>query len=191
MRFPLSRSSESLPRRRPQAFTLVELMVIVAVIGIVSGVAFTSMASFLQEQKLRQAAAELASYLQSARAKAQREGASCELAFSGGSSTVIRPTAATGNVCNSSPLQAGLDLATVSGTSGLALSGATTTNITFTRSGTLASDSVSSSTVVSMPRLLYLSASGTSQQRCVFLDLVGIRIGWRNGTSGSCNYGSA
>jgi Tfp pilus assembly protein FimT len=193
MRFPFSRRrSGSNPRRRPQAFTLVELMVIVAVIGIVTGVAFTSMAAFLQEQKLRQAAAELASYLQSARAKAQREGASCELAFSGLSSTVIAPTTAAGNVCNSPPLQAGLNLTTVSGASGLKMEASTPTipNLTFTRSGTLASDSVSSSTVVAMPRLVYLSASGTSQQRCVFLDLVGIRIGWRTGTSGACSYGS-
>ena len=192
MRSPFRRLAGATHRPRPQAFTLVELMVIVAVIGIVSGVAFTSMAAFLQEQKLRQAAAELASYLQSARAKAQREGASCELAFSGPSSTVIAPTSATGNVCNSAPLQGGLDLVTVSGASGLKTESSTPTiaNLTFTRSGTLASDSVSSSTVVAMPRLLYLSASGTSQQRCVFLDLVGIRIGWRNGSSGTCTYAS-
>ena len=65
----------AIPARHPhgRAFTLVELMVIVAVIGIVSGVAYTTMAAFLQEQKLRQASLELASYLQSARARAQPE----------------------------------------------------------------------------------------------------------------------
>jgi Tfp pilus assembly protein FimT len=191
MSSPFSRSSGSIPRRRPQAFTLVELMVIVAVIGIVSGVAITGMAPFLQEQKLRQATAELASYLQSARAKAQREGLSCELAFSGPSSTVIGPTTTAGNVCNSGPLQAGLNLLSVSGASGLALRDLTNTsipNLTFTRFGTLASNNLSSTTVVQLPRLIELRANSTTMRTCVFLDLVGIRTGWRLGASGTCTY---
>jgi type IV fimbrial biogenesis protein FimT len=172
----------AIPHRHPhgRAFTLVELMVIVAVIGLVSGAAFTTMAAFLQEQKLRQASLELASYLQSARARAQREGGICELAFSGASLTLIGPTAASGNVCNTPPLQPSLNLATVSGVSGLTVSGAgSTTAITLTRLGTLASQSISGVRVSAMPRMIYLSASGTSQQRCVFLVGVGIRTGWR------------
>ncbi len=174
-----------------RAFTLVELMVIVAVIGLVSGAAFTTMAAFLQEQKLRQASLELASYLQSARARAQREGGICELAFSGASLTLIGPTAGGTNVCNDPPLQPSLNLATVSGVSGLTVSFSGLNNaITLTRLGTLASQSLSGVTVQAMPRMIYLSASGTSQQRCVFLDLVGIRTGWRTGSSGACTYSS-
>ena len=182
-----------IPHRHPRgrAFTLVELMVIVAVIGLVSGAAFTTMAAFLQEQKLRQASLELASYLQSARARAQREGKTCELAFSGASLTLIGPTAASGNVCNTLPLQPSLNLATVSGVSGLTVSFSGLNNaITLTRLGTLASASLSGVTVQAMPRIIFLSASGTTQQRCVFLDLVGIRTGWRTGNSGACTYSS-
>lgn len=191
MRSPFHRSSGSITRRRPQAFTLVELLVIVAVMGIVSGVAITGMAPFLQEQKLRQATAELASYLQSARAKAQREGLSCELAFSGPSSTVIGPTTTAGNVCNSGPLQAGLNLLSVSGASGLALRDLTNTsipNLTFTRLGTLASNNLSSTTVVQLPRLIVLSDNAIKMETCVFLDLVGIRTGWRRDASVTCTY---
>ena len=177
MSSPFSRSSGSIPRRRPQAFTLVELMVIVAVIGIVSGVAITGMAPFLQEQKLRQATAELASYLQSARARAQREGGFCQLAVSG---TQIAPTTATGNVCNNAPVQPSLDLAAVSAASGLAVTASPSTPITFTRLGTLAT--------ATMPRMITLSANRTTMQTCVFLDLVGIRTGWRLGASGTCTY---
>jgi len=183
----------AIPARHPhgRAFTLVELMVIVAVIGIVSGVAYTTMAAFLQEQKLRQASLELASYLQSARARAQREGGTCELAFSGASLTLIGPTATSGNVCNTPPLQPSLNLATVPGVSGLTMSGSgSTTAITLTRLGTLASKSLSGPTVPAMPRMIYLSAPGTTQQRCLFLDLVGIRTGWRTGNSGACTYTS-
>ena len=179
MSSPFSRSSGSIPRRRPQAFTLVELMVIVAVIGIVSGVAITGMAPFLQEQKLRQATAELASYLQSARARAQREGGFCQLAVSG---TQIAPTTATGNVCNNAPVQPSLDLAAVSAASGLAVTASPSTPITFTRLGTLAT--------ATMPRMITLSANRTTMQTCVFLDLVGIRTGWRLGASGTCTYTS-
>lgn len=180
-----------MPRRRPQAFTLVELMVIVAVIGIVSGVAITGMATFLQEQKLRQATAELASYLQSARARAQREGGAqeggdgfCQLAVSG---TQIAPTTATGNVCNNPPVQPSLDLAAVSAASGLAVTASASTPITFTRLGTL----VGTPATATMPRMIYLSANRASLQTCVFLDLVGIRTGWRPaGASGACTYTS-
>lgn len=177
----------AIPARHPhgRAFTLVELMVIVAVIGIVSGVAYTTMAAFLQEQKLRQASLELASYFQSARARAQREGGFCELAFSGASSTQVGPgatTAASGNVCKNDPQQPSLDVAAVSGASGLVVQASPSTAITFTRQGSLAS--------TTMPRMIYLSAPGTTQQRCLFLDLVGIRTGWRTGNSGACTYTS-
>jgi Tfp pilus assembly protein FimT len=184
MSSPFHRSSGSITRRRPQAFTLVELLVIVAVIGIVSGVAITGMATFLQEQKLRQATAELASYLQSARARAQREGGFCQLAVSG---TQIAPTTLTGNVCNNPnnpPVQPGLDLAAVSAASGLAVTASSSTPITFTRLGTL----VGTPATATMPRMITLSANRTTMQTCVFLDLVGIRTGWRLGASGTCTY---
>jgi Tfp pilus assembly protein FimT len=176
MSSPFSRSSGSIPRRRPQAFTLVELTVIVAVMGIVSGVAITGMATFLQEQKLRQATAELASYLQSARARAQREGGFCQLAVSG---TQIAPTTLTGNVCNNAPVQPSLDLAAVSAASGLAVTASPSTPITFTRLGTLAT--------ATMPRMITLSANRTTMETRVFLDLVGIRTGWL-GPSGTWIY---
>jgi hypothetical protein len=82
-------------------------------------------------------------------------------------------------------------LATVSGVSGLTVSFSGLNNaITLTRLGTLASESLSGVRVSAMPRMIYLSASGTSQQRCVFLVLVGISTGWRTGNSGACTYTS-
>jgi len=175
------------PACRPSAergFTLVELMVIVAVIGIVSAIGFSSMASFLQEQRLRQASLELASHLQSARSRAQREGGFCQLAVSG---TTVSPTAASGNVCATAPALGSLDLAAVWGASGLVVSGSTSSPLSFSRYGALASET-SGTGLLPMPRVLYLGANGTSVQRCVFLDLLSIRVGWRNGSSGTCTY---
>lgn len=171
--------------RGQQGFTLVELMVIVAVIGIASALTFTSMARFLQDQRLRQASLELASYLQSARARAQREGGICQLTLSG---TSLAPSSVANNRCaatTTSEALAALDLAAVSGANGLAISGSIADPITFTPMGVLASPNLSSSTLL---RILYLSANGTTLQRCVFLDLLSIRVGWRNTNSGVCSY---
>jgi type IV fimbrial biogenesis protein FimT len=162
-------------------FTLVELMVIVAVIGIISGMGLQTMASFLQEQRLRQATFELVAYLQSARARAQREDRLCQLAISG---TRVGPSSATPNSCST---LSSLDLQTAAGLASLTLAGnASTAPISFSRFGVLAT--VGSTATLTLPRMLYLSTSGTSQQRCVFLDLLSIREGWRSGDTGACTY---
>lgn len=164
-------------------FTLVELLVIVAVIGIVSGIGLTTMASFLQEQRLRQAAFELASYLQSARARAQRDGAICQLEFEG---TTIKPSSSTNNRCyTGSPRLPDLNLAAVSGTAGLTIERSTTDSITFTPAGSLAFPSND----VFYKLIIYLGAPNTNVQRCVYLDLLSIYIGYRNDSNqSSCNY---
>lgn len=169
-------------------FTLVELLVIVAVIGIVSGIGLTTMASFLQEQRLRQAAFELASYLQSARARAQRDGKPCKLEFDG---TTIRPRSSAENHCfANSPRLPDLNLATVSGASGLTITGSTTNAITFTPAGTLADELYGLGGRDTWTRVVYLGADRTNLQRCVFIDLVSIRIGWRNAGQTTCTYTS-
>lgn len=166
-------------QRHDVGFTMVELMLIVAVIGIASTLALTTTARFVQEQRLRQASLELAAYLQSARARAQREGRICQLTITG---TTIGPSSVSGNACATVP---SLNLASVSGASGLTIGGASSDPITFTGSGVMASQVLSSSTLI---RVLHLGASGTTLQRCVFLDLVSIRVGWRNSGSGVCSY---
>jgi len=180
-----------------QAFTLLELMVTVAVIGIVSSIVIGSTFRFLQEQKLRQAANELVSYLFTARAKALREasvsGKACEVKLDDSDKTAS-PTTNPNNVCNDAPPLPTLNLGTASGDGNLIITsseGSSPFFITFTRMGTVASSNLSSDTLVSLPRIFYLSnANATRQrhQRCVMVDLNSLRMGWRNSESGPCSY---
>jgi Tfp pilus assembly protein FimT len=177
---------------------VVEILITVAVIGIVSGMGYPALTAFIQEQRLSRSAEALMAYLQSARARAERlatNNSTCQLTISG---ITIGPSAISNNICAGIP---SLNLAQASGITGLTLTmdqnmpNGTTYPITFNRSGTLAAEilagtttSVLVSSVTPMPRLIYLSASGTQQQRCVFLDMVSIRLGWRSGSSGVCTY---
>jgi prepilin-type N-terminal cleavage/methylation domain-containing protein len=178
-----------------QAFTLFELMLTVALIGIVSSLAFRSAYAYLQEQHLRQAANEFVSYLLTARARALREGSSsgkaCEVFLevpSDVSPKTVRvkpttPTDLSKNACNSSPV---LDLRATGGGSDLtteSISGDSAYPITFTRLGTVASRSLSDvngKPPLTLPRIFYFSNTATNVRRCVMVDLNTLRMGWRN-----------
>jgi len=179
-----------------QAFTLLELMVTVAVIGIVLSVVIPSTYTFLQQQKLRQASNELVSYLLTARARAlQKAGEpskACEIKLD--ASNTIAPSTNNqpnqpSNVCNDSPVLAPLRLLAASGGSDLTITssqGDSPYYITFTRMGTVASTNLSDpTTIITLPRIFYLSNSATEARlkRCVMVDLNSLRMGWRNTTS--------
>jgi len=175
--------------RSPQAFTMLELMVVVSVIGIVSSLVFTGVYNYLQEQHLRQAANEMVSYLLSARARALRDanvsGKACEVQLNAATNT-LQPTGATSNICNDSPALASVNLLAAGGGSDLTITsnqGSSANLITFTRLGTVASTNLSSGSLLSYPRIFYFSNSATQVQRCVMVDLNSFRIGWRNSSS--------
>ena len=183
------------PNRRYQCnrpsssgFTLLEILIILVILAIVSSVSYRSFTIFLQEQRLRQAAIELVSYLQTARARAMREadvsGQACELELQP-SLNVVGPTMQTENVCNKTPALESIDLKLLSGIKDLSISGETG-NIyyfTYTRQGLLASSNLSTSTALVLPRIIYLSTGSSQMQRCVLVDLASIRMGYRNSTA--------
>ena len=180
-----------------QAFTLLELMVIISVIMAISSLVIRGTYAFIQEQHLRQAANELVSYLLTARGRALRDandvsGAACEVQLDADSNTVAASTAAA-NVCNDPPALPALNLLTASGGKALTITSSTGDSpffITFTRSGIVASSNLSSSTAITLPRIFYLSnSSATQMQRCVMVDLNSLRIGWRNSpATADCTY---
>ena len=184
--------------RSRHGFTMVELMVTIAAITIVTSVLASGAFKFLQEQRLRQSANELVSYLITARARALREatvaGKACEVALNATTKTV-QPTTHSDNICNDSPSLPPLDLLSASGGSDLTITSSAGTSpflITFTRMGTVASTNLSSATVVTLPRIFYFSngsPGATQVQRCVLVDLNSVSLGWRNTpTTPSCTY---
>jgi len=170
-----------------QGFTLLELMVTVAVIGIVLSVVIPSTYTFLQQQKLRQASNELVSYLLTARARALQQavepGEACEIKLD---NNILEPTNHPSNVCYVTPRLPRLPLLADIGGTDLFISsssGGSSFYITFTRMGTVASTNLSDpTTIITLPRIFYLSNSATEARlrRCVMVDLNSLRMGWRN-----------
>lgn len=177
-------------------FSVVELLITISILSIISALAANGIFSFLEQQRLRQSAIELISYLHAARARAMREsslsGRPCEVQLTA-ATTELAPTVATRNTCNDAPGLTALNLQASSRVQGLSISsslGAQDTYLfTFTRYGTLASENLSSTAAVSYPQVLYLSGTGTTVQRCVWVDTGLIRSGWRNPpASPNCTY---
>jgi prepilin-type N-terminal cleavage/methylation domain-containing protein len=184
--------------RSRQGFTIVELMVTIVVITIVTSVVASSAFRFMQEQRLRQSANELVSYLSTARARALRQATdsskACEVELNASTKTV-KPTTHLDNICNDAPSLPPLDLLLASGGSDLTITssaGGSSFFITFTRMGTVASTNLSSATVVTLPRIFYFSngsPGATQVQRCVMVELNSVRLGWRNtGAAETCTY---
>jgi prepilin-type N-terminal cleavage/methylation domain-containing protein len=175
-----------------QAFTLLELMVTVAAIGIVLSVVIPSTYTFLQQQKLRQASNELVSYLLTARARALQQagepGKACEIKLDASNNTIAPSANQPSNVCSDSPGLPSLSLLAASGGRDLTITssqGGSPFYITFTRMGTVASTNLSDPTAITLPRIFYFSNTATeaSLRRCVMVDLNSLRMGWRNTTS--------
>jgi Tfp pilus assembly protein FimT len=177
---------------------MVELIVTIVAITILTSVIASSAFRFMQEQRLRQSANELVSYLSTARARALRQatdsGKACEVELNASTKTV-KPTTHKDNICNDSPSLPPLDLLLASGGSDLKITssaGSSPFLITFTRLGTVASTNLSSATVVTLPQIFYFSndsPGATEVQRCVIVDLNNVRLGWRNtAAAATCTY---
>jgi prepilin-type N-terminal cleavage/methylation domain-containing protein len=183
-------------RLRWDGFSVVEMLITISILSVISAISFNSIFSFLEQQRLRQAAIELISYLHTARARAMREsslsGRPCEVQFTA-FTTDLAPTNATRNTCNDVPGLSTLNLQASSNVRNLSVSSNQGSQeaylLTFTRFGTLASENISSTAAVNYPLVLYLSGSATTVQRCIWIDTGLIRSGWRNPpASPNCTY---
>jgi prepilin-type N-terminal cleavage/methylation domain-containing protein len=158
---------------RSSGFSLVELLMALVVVGIASSFALTTYVNQRRDSQLRQAALELAGYLDRAKASARGAGNACQLSITT-TTAVIAPSGTPGS-CASQP---SVNLNHEAGASGITASGDTL--FTFTPRG-----------FVSAQTITYLSIPNSPIQACVRVSSpVGlIRKGFRPATStGACNY---
>ncbi len=73
--------------RSRRAFSLIELMVVVALVGITSAMAVPSFAELMADRRVQTDASQIASLLREARARAMARGSAVLVAFTGGASS--------------------------------------------------------------------------------------------------------
>lgn len=168
--------------RRPQGFTLIEVLVTVAVLGILASVGSASLIRSVQIWGLRSTAVELAGYLENAQAVAaghkddpDASTVRCILAITGtGDALQIGPTAAANNVCANLPATQLLPNSLIP----LAMKAPSVTTFTFGPGGTLPA------TITSV----LSSANAGNTQYCVQLQAPSALVGIGRMQGGTCNY---
>ena len=83
-------SQSRLRHRRPVGFTLTELILIVAIIGIVAAIGIPNLLSYQPKYDLRRAANDLYSHMQKARLMAIQKNKSVQIGFTNNTSYTIR-----------------------------------------------------------------------------------------------------
>lgn len=169
------------------AFTLIELMVAVALVGILNVVVFRSMMVLFEQRKLRSAAVELASYLQVARNVAMSQNIPCTIAMSTSDGGTFTPDATPKvNSCRGGTIAPNLKLA-ASGSRDLSTkdkkaTGRGTYPLTFNPEGTVSTGAT----------VVLRSKAVPEGGWCVDVapPLATIRIGWLQGQTdeGDCNF---
>ncbi|WP_216905485.1 GspH/FimT family pseudopilin [Synechococcus sp. CCY 0621] len=171
-------------------FTLTELMVVVALIGILSAVSITVSGIEWRRERVNAVASELAGWLQAVR-RAAIKGSVCNVNISTGSITAVSPAFAT----ISNPFVCGttqsLRITALSGSDTYTITTSGPTQFKFTPRGTV--NSAGTNVQMTTPVVLAVSMNGAGPTRCVRISpgLGLITIGSSNGlTSGACdNFG--
>jgi Tfp pilus assembly protein FimT len=167
---------------KENAFTIVELVMVSAVLLTLSSLALRSMFFFSEQRKLRTAAVELSGYLQVARNVANAQNAPCIIALTNNDGGIFSPDPSAGNACKDGTIQPAVRLRSHSGSRNLratALSGGGGFPLTFTPEGTVRQGTT----------VLISSSDVPEGAWCVDVQapLATVRLGWQS-TGGTCNY---
>jgi prepilin-type N-terminal cleavage/methylation domain-containing protein len=171
--------------RKSRGFTLTELMVVVAIIGILSAVFITVSGIEWRRERVNAVASELAGWLQAVR-RAAIKGAACNVNISTGTITASSPPFATiSNVCGSTE---SLQVTAISGSDSYTITTSGPTQFKFTPRGSV--NGSGTNVQMTAPIVIAISMNGAGPTRCVRVSpgLGLITIGASNGlTSGACD----
>ena len=187
--------------RQKDAFTLAELLLVVSLVGILSGIAIANLGQRWAQERLLAAARETHTWLENQRLIAMKEGQACEISINATTAT-LDPSAdnvslASGETLNNSckdqaPL-AIRDTVTNGGSIDLSTSDPDATGIRFSFRGL--SEIITTSTDVNDQHVLILKLNhpDSKKQRCIKLmsPLGLIRTGWSDANASSCQFSNS
>ena len=187
--------------RQKDAFTVTELLLVAALIGILSGIAIANLSQRWAQERLLAAARETHTWLENQRLIAMKEGQACEISINATTAT-LDPSAdnvsvASGETLNNSckdqaPL-AIRDTVTNGGSIDLSTSDPDATGIRFSFRGL--SEIITTSTDVNDQHVLILKLNhpDSKKQRCIKLmsPLGLIRTGWSDANASSCQFSNS
>ena len=187
--------------RRKDAFTMTELLLVAALIGILSGIAIANLSQRWAQERLLAAARETHTWLENQRLIAMKEGQACEISINTTTAT-LDPSADNVSLANGETLnnsckdQAPLairDTVTNGGSIDLSTSDPDATGIRFSFRGL--SEIIATSTDVNDQHVLILKLNhpDSKKQRCIKLmsPLGLIRTGWSDANASSCKFSNS
>lgn len=178
-------------------FTLAELMIVMALVGVLSGIAIVTLSQRWAQERLLTATRETHSWLDAQRRLAMKEGQACEITINTTNAT-LDPTSSTitltdgKSLNNSCSSQAALSIRnTVTNGSGITLT-TSPSNASAIRFSFRGLSEITTNNGTSSELVLKLNQTGSNKQRCIkVLSPLGlIRNGWSAANSETCTYSS-
>jgi prepilin-type N-terminal cleavage/methylation domain-containing protein len=183
---------------RKNGFTLAELIVVIALVSILAGIAIATLSRRWAQERLLAAARETHSWLDTQRRLAMKEGQACEITINTADAS-LDPTSNTISLSdgislsNSCSSQAALSIRnTVTNGSGITLT-TSPSNASAIRFSFRGLSEITTSNGTSNELVLKLNQAGSNKQRCIkVLSPLGlIRNGWAAANSETCTYSNS
>ena len=179
-------------------FTMTELMIVMVLVGIFSGIAIVTLSQRWAQERLLAAARETHSWLDTQRRLAMKEGQACEITINTADAS-LDPTSNTislsdgTSLSNSCSSQSALSIRnTVTNGSGITLT-ISPSNASAIRFSFRGLSEITTSNGTSNELVLKLNQAGSNKQRCIkVLSPLGlIRNGWAAANSETCTYSNS
>lgn len=198
---PANEAMRTFQAKRIDGFTLSELLIVVVLISILSGVAIASLSQRWAQERLLAAARETHTWLENQRLIAMKEGQACEISINSATAT-LDPSAeevslvdgkTLNNSCKDQAPLAIRDAVTNGGGISLSTSDPDASGIRFSFRGLSEIITTSSDPHDQQVLMLKLNHPDSQKQRCIKLisPLGLIRTGWSDANASSCQFSNS